>query len=406
MSDVKFHLWLCPHLFSDDARACVHAHAIARSYRLTPLIPLLCRMAPTTAAMLRMPQPPPNSYWGHIAAFTDRFTLQLPGRAWERDVFERGIDPDVDDPTRCHSHSEALVEWPPATALAAYAAEVDRALRAKVAKKGITRDTLAALEHGDMHHETLMYMGMEAGWRHAPVHPWAAFADGRDAGHERCAEATGMADVPGQCVRLGATAKDAAAVGFVWDNELPGPHELVVAPFHCSLAAITNREFAVFVEAGGYNCPEHWQFGEEHGSASAWGWCQRNALQHPSTWMGSPGSWGVRTLCDGPVPLAQSGDWPAMVTLYEAMAYCRWHGKGARIMTEPEYHALFTDDDAFRDAGRRGNNNWKYRGFVPVGAMDDAAAGSGAFDLVGNGWEWTSTPFGQLPGFSAHQGAF
>ena len=34
-----------------------------------------------------------------------------PNFYWQ--IFERGIDPDVDNPEQCHAHSEAPDEWPP-----------------------------------------------------------------------------------------------------------------------------------------------------------------------------------------------------------------------------------------------------------------------------------------------------
>lgn len=42
-----------------------------------------------------------------------RATNGIPSEpAFYHDFFERGIDPDVDDPTKCHDHSELPVSWP------------------------------------------------------------------------------------------------------------------------------------------------------------------------------------------------------------------------------------------------------------------------------------------------------
>lgn len=39
-------------------------------------------------------------------------------------MFERGIDPDVDNPENCHAHSEIPDEWPPLKDILAYQGRV------------------------------------------------------------------------------------------------------------------------------------------------------------------------------------------------------------------------------------------------------------------------------------------
>lgn len=45
------------------------------------------------------------------------------------DLFERGMDPDVDDPMRCHRHSEAPEEWPSPDEVVQYKSRVRSELR-------------------------------------------------------------------------------------------------------------------------------------------------------------------------------------------------------------------------------------------------------------------------------------
>lgn len=57
-------------------------------------------------------------YLGHIPTFLDihlaRATDGIPSvPSSYRDIFERGIDPDVDNPENCHAHSEIPDNWPP-----------------------------------------------------------------------------------------------------------------------------------------------------------------------------------------------------------------------------------------------------------------------------------------------------
>ena len=57
-------------------------------------------------------------YLGHIPAFLDIHLTRATGReatqpAFYHQIFERGIDPDVENPELCHAHSEIPDEWPP-----------------------------------------------------------------------------------------------------------------------------------------------------------------------------------------------------------------------------------------------------------------------------------------------------
>ena len=64
-------------------------------------------------------------YLGHIPTFLDihltKATDGVPIKpASYRQIFERGIDPDVDNPEHCHAHSEIPDTWPPAEEIRGY----------------------------------------------------------------------------------------------------------------------------------------------------------------------------------------------------------------------------------------------------------------------------------------------
>src|SRR5207249_9447191 len=64
-------------------------------------------------------------YVGHLPAFAwNHVYAGTLGRASFKpefdDVFSRGIDPDVDDPERCHDHPEAPERWPDLATVLAY----------------------------------------------------------------------------------------------------------------------------------------------------------------------------------------------------------------------------------------------------------------------------------------------
>jgi formylglycine-generating enzyme required for sulfatase activity len=106
------------------------------------------------------------------------------------------------------------------------------------------------------------------------------------------------------------------------------------------------------------------------------------------------------------LPVPQS--WPVWCTQEQAAAFARW--SGARLMTEAEYHraAYGTPGgderaqpwgDASPDPARHGNFGWHRFDPEPVGSSPEGASAFGVHDLVGNGWEWTATPFAPFEGF-------
>jgi formylglycine-generating enzyme required for sulfatase activity len=105
-----------------------------------------------------------------------------------------------------------------------------------------------------------------------------------------------------------------------------------------------------------------------------------------------------------PLPL----DWPVYVTWAEANAYARWRGR--RLPSEAEYHrATFGTADGRERAYPWGDGlagrppaNFDFQRWdpEPVGAHPQAASAFGVHDLVGNGWEWTSTTFAPFDGFA------
>lgn len=72
-------------------------------------------------------------YLGHIPTFLDIHiakAIQGPPThpAFFHGIFERGIDPDVDDPEKCHAHSEIPDTWPPIHEVLAFQCRVRRRL--------------------------------------------------------------------------------------------------------------------------------------------------------------------------------------------------------------------------------------------------------------------------------------
>ena len=120
-------------------------------------------------------------YLGHIPTFLDIQLTKTTGQAPTDpasyySIFERGIDPDVDNPEHCHSHSEIPDEWPPVEEIAAYQERVRSRVKSlyKDGHKNIPRDIARAIwvgfEHEVMHLETLLYMMLQSNKTLAPPH--------------------------------------------------------------------------------------------------------------------------------------------------------------------------------------------------------------------------------------------
>mmetsp|Transcript_21673 Transcript_21673/g.38482 ORF Transcript_21673/g.38482 Transcript_21673/m.38482 type:complete len:819 (+) Transcript_21673:29-2485(+) len=364
-------------------------------------------------------------YKGHIPAFSMAKSLPLheqdriPGfsgskaeslRAVElADIFERGMDPEIggNNAGSCHRHSTVPPVWPSKAEVQEYDDGVREAVRRRI--EGVTgydRMALLGYEHEVMHQETLMYMAAnnEVLEQKKPTHvnleelfptdlnsPLTAMYDPALAG---------IAEIPGgENVVLGATPQEEAELGFVWDNEIPHLTIDQVPSFKASKLPVTNGDFLAFVQDGGYSRPELWGGYRDMVNGDD------DTISHPVAWLHSQNEdYRVRTLLDGPQDMKIASKWPVICSYAEAEAYCNWLGNGARVMTEAEYslifhHEHYKQQDTYARAALSGNNNWKYSGVTPVGSMADATPVFGMSDLVGNGWEWTSTPFEPFPGF-------
>jgi gamma-glutamyl hercynylcysteine S-oxide synthase len=341
-------------------------------------------------------------YEGHLPAFSlIAFVKRGLGGAsvderLER-LFERGIDPDSMD--SAVPRSGAGTVWPSREEVLEFGRRADAAIvealasaefdlagsRHRAMKRG--EAVFTALEHEAMHQETLLYM-----WHRLPH---AQKTPPADLQYETgsAPRQSGVA-IPAGVATLGANPD---AIAFGWDNEF-GEEQIHVDAFEIDAHSVTNGDFLAFVEAGGYRARDLW-------SDAGWAWRESEDVVQPSFWAREGERWLWRGMFEN-IPLPAS--WPVYVSYEEAAAFARWRGR--RLPTEAEYHraAFGTPSGEERpfpwgsdvpDA-TRGNFDFLSWEPVPAGARPAGASAWGVHDLIGNGWEWTSSIFGPLAGFA------
>ena len=289
---------------------------------------------------------PPLWEYGHVGWFMEYWCLRQRGadRALAPSMFA-DADRWYDSSRVAHSTRWSL-DLPGRKATAAYVrAVLERSLEA-LARADETDGGLyfyrLALYHEDMHGEAFAYSRHTLGY----AEPQALRFPRLDSSHETT--------LGGVTFEMGALR--AVEGGFVFDNE-KWAHPQNVRTFAIRHDLVTNGEFAVFVEAGGYERADLWT---EDGRK----WLDQSRRVSPRDWRRTSTGWERRHF-NRWEPLVP--DEPVVhVTAFEAEAYCRWAGR--RLPLEVE---------------------WEY------------AATHGAIRWGNSVWEWTASPFAPYPGFAA-----
>jgi ergothioneine biosynthesis protein EgtB len=339
-------------------------------------------------------------YEGHIPAFAVN-TLIKKALGWRgvdehlETIFARGIDPD----SEAASVARGNPAWPSRRDVHQYVEAADRLIEKAISSADLERpgDPMldqgralwTILEHEEMHQETLGYI-----WHQVP-YSCKRRPDGyrADAAPHTQADVLQHALIPAGMATLGTDLRESA---FAWDNELP-EHRVDVNAFGIDVYNVTNGQFMKFVEARGYDAPQWWR-------PEDWAWIQDAGVSHPFFWEREGDCWFWRGMFDR-VALPEA--WPVYVTWAEANAFARW--RRMRLPTEAEYHraAFGTPEHPERcyPWGDSMNNpvpgNFDFIRWdpEPVGAHSEGASAFGVHDLIGNGWEWTSTVFAPFDGF-------
>ncbi|CEL04617.1 hypothetical protein ASPCAL05745 [Aspergillus calidoustus] len=294
-------------------------------------------------------------YLGHIPTFSDiHLTRALRGKPTDPKsyqlIFERGIDPDVDDPEKCHSHSEIPDEWPSRSDILEYQDRVRNRLQSVLQRPSLSPDrTLGealwiGFEHEAMHLETFLYMLIQSERILPPPGvPTPNFkklfldARGRKTQNEWFA-------IPEQTLSIGLEdpGDKMPAASFGWDNEKP-VRTVTVQPFEAQGRGITNGEYAEYLQA-------------------------KQTHSYPASWVqtGTAGAFlsrfAVRTVF-GPVPLELAQDWPVIASYNELDQYAQW--RQCRLPTFEEAKSIYAHSARLRKHTADGSADITADGYSP-----------------------------------------
>ncbi|MGV0644733.1 ergothioneine biosynthesis protein EgtB [Mycolicibacterium sp. XJ2546] len=199
--------------------------------------------------------------------------------------------------------------------------------------------------------------------------------------------------VPGGAFVLGV---DAVTEPHSLDNERPA-HVVDIPSFRIGRVPVTNGEWQQFIDDGGYSQPRWW-------SQAGWAHRMQAALVAPQFW--NPD--GTRTRF-GRVEDIAPNEPVQHISYFEAEAYAAW--AGARLPTEIEWEKACAWDPA---VGARRRYPWGASAPTadlanlggdalrpaPVGAYPAGASAYGAEQMLGDVWEWTTSPLRPWPGFT------
>ncbi|ADP10859.1 conserved uncharacterized protein [Erwinia sp. Ejp617] len=290
--------------------------------------------------------------------------------------------------------------WPPLAELRDYRGKVRHLIEQFIQQMPLTLPIdwnspawviLMGIEHERIHLETssVLIRQLPLAWVKPQPH-WPACPEAR---HDRQA-------VPHNslvAVSAGSVTQGKTDDTYGWDNEY-GSQVTEVKPFQASRMLVSNAEFFAFIAAGGYQTQRWW---DDEG----WGWREFAGAHMPTFWVGSPQqpeALRLRLLAE---EVAMPWDWPAEVNQLEAAAFCRWKaeetGLAVQLPAESEWMRLREQVEGDQPDWREAPGNINLARWASSCPVDRFAQGE-FYDLVGNVWQWTTTPTSGFPGFRVH----
>lgn len=348
-------------------------------------------------------------YIGHLEAFDWNLFH-------DRVLKLKSFNPDLDrlfafgiDPVGGGLPSDQPSDWPSLASVHEYVSRVRNILDNKLSDalaeseehcfENFPLATLlnVAIEHRLMHAETLAYMfhQLPLDQKISPSGDNRIFASASSVLRR-------SVEIPAGQIVLGLSRPSGR---FGWDNEFES-HSVEVPAFAIDQYKVTNGQYLEFVEAGGYDTPSFWEHpdGDDGCPNADWVWKTEHKISHPAFWKRDGNQWLYRAMfAEIPLP----SNWPVFVSQAEAKAFAKWAGKSLPSEVEWQRAAYATPAGGQRsypwgeESPRAGFGNFDFASWdpTPVNAFPKNQSAFGVADILGNGWEWTSTIFSPFPGF-------
>jgi formylglycine-generating enzyme required for sulfatase activity len=296
-------------------------------------------------------------YLGHIPTFLDIHLTRATGQpatepAYFRKIFERGIDPDVDNPDHCHQHSEIPTSWPPLESILDFQGQVRQRVQA-LYESGVAQSNpkisyalWLGFEHEAMHLETLLYMLVQSEKVLPPPGTSVPDFEALARKSEVLAVENQWFTIPESDISIGLDRvedNDSGKQYYGWDNELPR-RSAHVPSFRAKARPITNGEYAEYLALTSTAAiPESW-CEEPYSSTKATDIGKRDSMINGHSHSLSDAAQAltegkyVRTVY-GAVPLLHALHWPVVASYNELASCAAW--MGGRIPTMEEARSIY-----------------------------------------------------------------
>lgn len=285
-----------------------------------------------------------------------------------------------------------LLSRPTVNEVIAYRSHIDAAMVQLLNQEAFTsaecamiiERTQLGLEHEKQHQE-LFYTDLKYSFSNNPLNPvYADIALSGNCQKEKLSEPIRWTDFLGGLVNIGV---DVSADEFTFDNESP-QHQVYLAPFTLANRLVTNAEYQIFVEEGGYQKPEFWL-------SDGWAAVQKNKWTQPLYW---------RNTSEGAMEFTLHGlqarhpDQPVChVSGYEADAYANWANERLPTEAEWEFAVKYLTDENKISMGKVPNL------FHPTVTRNEKK--NTLSQVYDSCWQWTASAYRPYPGFKVSDGA-